>query len=278
MTGKYILGSIALLFTACQSARPLQTSISNPKPVLSDDDYIAIIQPYDTTKIPINYIVGSVHTPVKGKSQIAGFSDILKTYTNIAQKNGANIIRLMNVHYGTSLHEPDRVFAVLYRVPDIRTYEKKIFWTPNRKLVWDDFKGGIPDSLQDNNSYSSFASIGIQHRSNAAYLVGTNRFFVLSSFDCTKSWYRPYAYFQTNYLEFQQGLFDLTELYSRKMREKFTSKNIKEKDKNAFTVNVDQDLSQQYKDAESKFVMETKGGSDKNALKAWHDKIWEELR
>ncbi|WP_447642155.1 MULTISPECIES: hypothetical protein [Chitinophagaceae] len=275
MTWKYILICTALLFTACQSIKPLQTTILNPHSSLADSDYVAIIQPYDTASIPKDYYVGSVRTPIKGKSAITGFSDILKAYHTIAQQNGANIIRLLNIHYATSLQESDKVAALLYRVPDIRTYEKRIFWTASRKLVWDDFKSSVPDSLREDNNYSSYASIGIQHRSNASFLVGTDRFFVLSSFDCTKSWFRPYAYFQSNYLDFQQGLFDLTELYARKMRQQFKTQNVK--DKNAFTSNVDKDLSQQYKEAENQYVMETRGGSDRNALKNWHDKIWKEL-
>lgn len=275
MAGKYYILYLAFLLTACQSVKPLQTSITNPKTPLQDDEYIAVIQPYDTTRIPKDYIVGHVSTPAKGKSTINGFDEIMKAYESIAQKNGANLIRLLHVRYANSVQEPDRVAALLYRVPDIRLYEKRIFWTPNRKLTWEDFKGSIPDSLLEDKNYSSFANIGIQHRTNAAFLVGSDRFFVLSSFDCNKSWYRPYAYFQTHYLDFQQGLFDLTELYARKMRYQFASKNVK--DKAAFTARVDLDLSQQYRDAERQFVTETRGGMDADALSLWHDKIWKEL-
>lgn len=277
MTAKLRIGIIAVLFTACQSVKPIQTTIVHSQPVLLDSDYIAVIQPYDTVKIPHNYYVGNVRTPTKGKSEVSSFSDILKRYESIAQKNGANLIRLLSVRYATNINESDRVAALLYRVPDIREYEKKIFWSPNRKLIWEDFKGGIPDTLLDDNNYSSYANIGIQHRSNASFLVGTDQFFVLSSFDCTKSWYRPYAYFKNNYLDFQQGLFDLTEMYARRMRQKLASKNISSKSKESFTASVDKELSQQYKDAESKYVMETGGGADTDALKEWHDKIWKEL-
>ena len=277
MTGRYPLVFMAFLFAACQSAKPIQTSIANPQSVLPDGDYIAVIQPYDTTRIPKDYYVGSISTPAKGRTAVEGFSDIMKTYTSIAQQNGANIIRLLNVRYAGSSRESDKVAALLYRVPDIREYEKKIFWSSDRKLVWEDFKGGIPDTMREDNNYSSFASIGIQHRSNASFLVGTDRFFVLSSFDCNKSWFRPYAYFQTNYLDFQQGLFDLTELYAKKMRQKLASKTIRKKEKAAFTARVDREFGQQYKEAEAQYVMETRGGSNTEALKTWHTKIWNQL-
>lgn len=277
MTEKFTIVIIAFLFAACQTVQPIQTNIAHSQSVLSDEDYIAVIQPYDTTMISRNFYVGSIRTPAKGKSVLKGFSDIMKIYDSIAQKNGANIIRLLNVHYALNINESDKVAALLYRVPDIRAYEKRIFWKPNRKLVWDDFKGAIPDSLKDDDNYSSYANIGIQHRSNASFLIGTDRFFVLSSFDCNKSWYRPYAYFQTNYLDFQQGLFDLTELYARKMRQKLADKNIDSKDKITFMTNVDKELGDQYKEAESKYVMETRGGADKEAMKEWHNRIWKEL-
>ncbi|PZP45289.1 MAG: hypothetical protein DI598_13495 [Pseudopedobacter saltans] len=253
----------------------LQTIIPNPQPSLSDNDNIAILQPYDTSDIPNSYIVGRISTPAKGISTINSITKIMHTYDSIAQKNGANIIRFLNVNYGRTSKEPDRATAVLYRVPDIRKYEKRIVWTSKRKLTWEDFKGKIPDTLLRNYNYSSYASIGIQHRSNAAFLVGSGNFFVLSTFDCSRSWYRPYAYFQTNFLEFQQGLFDLTELYARKMRQELASKNVK--DKNTFTQNVDKTLSKQYKEAQTQFVQATKGGSDAEALKEWHEKIWAEL-
>lgn len=272
---QYIFFLMAISFTACQSTQPLQTIISNPQPPLSENDHLAVIQPYDTSKIPNEYIVGRLSTPMKGRSDYKSITQIMKTYDSIAKKNGANIIRFVSLHYSNSLKESDKAIALLYRVPDIRTYEKRILWKPNRKLTWDDFKGAIPDSIIQDNNYSSFASIGIQHRSNASFLVGSGNFFVLSTFECNKSWFRPYAYYQTNYLDFQQGLFDLTELYARKMRQQFDTKNVK--DKNSFTQKVDKDLSQQYKQAESKFVLETKGGSDAEALKEWHDKIWKEL-
>ncbi|MFT4204467.1 MAG: hypothetical protein QM610_11225 [Chitinophagaceae bacterium] len=278
MTKKYgILFILLLLLTACNSIQPLQTVISSPQPKLSDQEYIAVILPHDTAKIPENYIVGHVTTPQKGKSAIDGFDNIMHAYDSIAQRYGANLIRILHIRYATNLKESDKVAALLYRVPDIRQYEKKIFWNGRRKLVWDDFKGSIPDTLQG-DTYSSYAHIGIQHRSNAAFLVGTDRFFVTSSFDCDKSWFRPYAYYQTSYLDFQQGLFDLTELYARKMRQKLTAKNIKEKDKAAFTENIDKELGQQYRDAENQYVMDTKAGTNKEAIQQWHDKIWKELR
>lgn len=266
---------LIIILSACQTPQTLISTISNPKQPLSEDDNIATLYPYDAANISPDFIVGKISTPFKGKPIDGDIVTILKSFDSIAQRNGANLIRIEHIHYSNALADPDRAIAVLYRVPDIRTYEKRIHWKANRKLTWEDFKGKIPDTLVKNTNYSSFANIGIQHRSNASFLVGSNRFFVISTFDCTKSWYRPYVYYNSHYLDFQQGLFDLTEMFARKMQQQLSTKKVK--DKLAFMQKIDKDLTQQYRDAETQYVLETRGGSDTSALQKWHQKIWKEL-
>jgi len=86
-----------------------------------------------------------------------------------------------------------------------------IYWDENRPLVWSDFKG-IPDSLVLINgrlpSAVSTTYIEVQLDSSGNYYVNT-------IFEQSESWVTNKS---EMLLSHEQGHFDLTEIYSRKLR------------------------------------------------------------
>ncbi|QES87704.1 hypothetical protein [Rhizosphaericola mali] len=246
---------------------------------LSNKELVGIVQSGSgKMKLDTTALVGRIFNGQSKKSkEIFGiaYPQIIQNYMTRARHMGANLIKINQLKYAQVKGENDEIDASFFKVNDIRNYETRIYWSPDRKLTWEDFKGHIPDEFKDEN-YSSYGNVGIQHRTNMEKFYGTPNFFVIASFDCEKSWFRPYAYYQNDFLSFQQGLFDLTELYARKMQTQFTT-NKKKGNRTIVIKALDDSLGEAYKKAENEYVTETNAGGDKEALTRWRLKIRNEL-
>lgn len=108
---------------------------------------------------------------------------------------------------------------------DINDEEDRIFWSNNRKLTWDDFKG-IPDTIGKSNlilttvaETSSGISLENSNTNNSK-----NQYKIESIFLKNKSWTITNS---LQILAHEQLHFDLTELYARKIRKAFDSLKIR---------------------------------------------------
>lgn len=276
------LNYLFILFTfilfSCKTV-PMREAVYKTFDSLPNYELVGIVQSgTGKLKLDSTKLVGRIFNGQSKKSkEIFGtaYPQIIEKYMHRARQMGANMIKINQLKYAQTKGENDEIDASFFKVNDIRNYETRIYWTANRTLSWEDFKGVIPDDFKDEN-YSSYANVGIQHRTNMEKFYGTPSFFVIASFDCDKSWYRPYAYYQQDFLSFQQGLFDLTELYARKMQIQFTSGKRKGK-KSIVIQSIDDSLGTAYKKAENDYVTETNAGADKEALARWRVKIRKEL-
>lgn len=87
-----------------------------------------------------------------------------------------------------------------------------LYWTPERKLVWDDFKGA-PDT-QTNLLAMTYAGIGFQLACENDKLKAN----IFCYFNQKNSWTKDK---ESEYLlRHEQLHFDLTELYTRKLRQR----------------------------------------------------------
>jgi len=147
-----------------------------------------------------------------------------------------------------------------------------LYWSDTRKLSWDDFKGA-PVGSSDYNSTELFMSIPSSIEKN---LFDAPTLTSLCVFDKRHSWVNKNVA-NDELLLYDQTLFDIHEVYARRLRKTFLE--------TAFGLN---DFKEKYQDMTEKnnndllnhieeFKRETNLGQNKKTLMQWVDKINNEL-
>jgi hypothetical protein len=148
-----------------------------------------------------------------------------------------------------------------------------LYWSETRKLSWDDFKG-TPPSSSDNYSTELFMSIPSSVEKN---LLGPPTLTSYCLFDKRHSWVNKNIA-DNALLMYDQTLFDLHEVYARRLRKTFLE--------TAFGLN---DFKEKYQDMTEKnnkdllnrievFKRESNFGQDKKSVMQWTIKIKYELQ
>jgi hypothetical protein len=139
--------------------------------------------------------IGSLSYRQTGFSTPWSYHQITGWMRATAMENGANLIKITDFapywRYGRA-----HVDATLYRVCDLRPYEREIAWTGARKLTYADFKG--------------FDTPNTQSRSVC-------QFYTKTLFFCTESFINRGSADSAALLEHEQGNFDLCEIYRRQL-------------------------------------------------------------
>jgi predicted secreted Zn-dependent protease len=145
-----------------------------------------------------------------------------------------------------------------------------IYWNANRKLTWEDFKGR-PDKTTNLLAMTQ-AGIGYE----VACKNGELKLKIYCYFNVTKSWTK-----ETNsedLLRHEQVHFDITELYTRKLRKRLSElsdpcgKDIKELDK-AYT-----NIFKACADRQDAYDRESEHSLNDEQQKMWEAKIASELK
>lgn len=142
----------------------------------------------------------------------------------------------------------------------------KIYWTTEKKLTWDDFKG-IPDSKSKRGAitYSGFDYV-VYSKKDTAFIDAS------SFFHTNTSWVNK-KLDVSNLLDHEQTHFDITELYTRKFKklvssEKFDRKTIKETLKKTFVK-----IRQEHAEYQAQFDKETSHATNAEQEKKWEKEI-----
>lgn len=150
--------------------------------------------------------------------------------------------------------------------------DDRIFWNSSQLLVWKDFNGR-PDKISRN---SAMAHTGI--KTNFVYDNGVLQATVASYFRKNKSWVKKHFLSSKEGLKHEQGHFDLTEIYARKMRKElqgrsFTLDNFQKDFKKIYDKNVEEldKVQEQYDD-------ETNHHINKEEQVKWNSKIEQDLK
>lgn len=112
-------------------------------------------------------------------------------------------------------------------IPSPSTVGGLVYWSPGRKLTWDDYRGPIGQNGQDIDAETSAGfNLNWQPRSNPCRSISGNTFectvkiesfTVQTVMDQNKSWVKPNV--KSSYLlDHEQLHFNIVELYARKMR------------------------------------------------------------
>ncbi len=145
-----------------------------------------------------------------------------------------------------------------------------IHWSSGKPLTWNDFKGDVPDTATENGT----AEIKILASSKNEAKYSLSNCYVVTVFDWRNSWVKPKMDSDT-YLQYFQVMFDIGELYSRKLR-----KSIKEIKDDPYPVSFNEKCKAAQigqMDRLKQFKKESKNGTFETAITRWHENVKTEL-
>jgi hypothetical protein len=145
-----------------------------------------------------------------------------------------------------------------------------IHWSSAKALTWSDFKGDVNDTLVGEGKAD--IQILASTKKGSRFKVSTT--YVVTVFDWRNSWVKPKSERDT-YLAYFQVMFDIGELYSRKLR-----KSIKEEAQDAYPMSFEEKYNAVkigFKDRCNQFNKESKLGTYDLAIKRWIDNVTAEL-
>lgn len=143
-----------------------------------------------------------------------------------------------------------------------------IIWSSERHLSWEDFKAKPIDS----NPHDAGSSVGISYH----FKSKSNTIEINSVFYTLESWVKVDQKSST-LLNHEQGHFNITEIYSRKLRQKLSGKKFKKKN---FEKEFKSIYDQVVKDMESmqeNYDIETNFSKNDGLQSSWNSKIFAEL-
>jgi hypothetical protein len=192
-------------------------------PELGESELVVVLDIADNQIIKGDK-VGELKALDNGLSGNCSYHENIKNLKALARKAGANLVKITKHKPADSWSTCDRLWANIYKVRDVKSYEVEIEWTLDRKLTWEDFKG-IPDDENFPNALAvTNSGFGVQY--SGIGIFSKTKIFVKTVFITNGSWVRDEG--RTPYvLTHEQIHFDITEIYARKLRKALAEANIK---------------------------------------------------
>lgn len=162
------------------------------------------------------------------------------------------------------------LFSLLCVVSSLFSQNDTIHWSAGKTLTWNDFKGDAPDTA----ATDAFADVKILATSKNAAKYSTSNTYVVTVFDWRSSWVKSKMETEV-LLKYQQTIFDIGELYSRKLR-----KAIAETKLDPYPVTFDEKIKAAQigqMDRLRQFKKESKNGTFETAITRWYDNVKAEL-
>jgi hypothetical protein len=169
-----------------------------------------------------------------------------------------------------------RFLIVIYMfslVTLLQGQNNEIEWTSNYRLVYDDFKGGIPGNEPKTTKALTYSVIDLDVKQ-----VGQEiHTYIRTYFKYYNSWMRPES--RTDYtLKHEQGHFDITEIYSRKLRKKLMGLKVKRKGGDKQILSIAKKLIKQHLKYQAKYDKDTGFAIKEKNQAEWIIKIAKELK
>lgn len=202
------------------------------------------------------------------------YRELLAVAENAGRKLGANLMRIDAHRERTSAQFCDEITVTFYKVANVQAYEQQFSWSADRKLEWTDFKGDVPITAASRTAAVTKCGIAIETSTTTSSLPG--RVYVHNAFDTRGSWVRPEQR-HADVLQHEQGHFDLCELYTRIMRQRFSKSMLRVDNLQAVVRDIYGRTMREYTDRQQQYEQETKHGIDAEAQLKWGNKIGEEL-
>lgn len=266
---KIILYFITLMVLGCSPK--LKSIILNPQPALQDDELVVVLRINDDQNIE-GVLVGEVKATDGGFSSNCTYYENVINLKQLARQNGANVVKITQHKTPDKWSSCHRLLAKIYKVDKPKIYETEIVWSADRKLTWDDFKG-VPDRKAFPNALAvTNSGFGFETGFNA---FKAGNLFVQATFNNYGSWVIPKG--RTDYvLRHEQIHFDLTEIYSRKLRKAFADAKIKPQE-SARAKQIFDAIFAELNKRQEKYDNETKRGEKDSTQKYWESVVEIEL-
>ncbi len=213
---------------------------------------------------------------IDGTASKVGYSylDVVQTLKKKAIEQNANIVKITEKIIGHK-NECCKVSAILYRTDDIHKYEREFSWSPDRKLNWDDFSGRVYRT-QGEEEAVAVTYCGFGFETNTVTVSNKVQIMVHNSFRKDVSWVIP-SERTPEVLEHEQGHFDLCEIYTRKLRERFNDLNVTVYNLNSVLAEAYHEVGDEYKARQQEYEEQTQNGQNRLAQKRWERIIKQEL-
>jgi hypothetical protein len=146
----------------------------------------------------------------------------------------------------------------------------EISWTADYHLKWDDFKAKVAVG----NKFSALTHSGF----TASYSSVGNKvdFNVQSTMERDKSWVKPEK--KTDYLlKHEQGHFDITEIFTRKLRKRLVEKKFKSKTFESEYHSIYENTLKELHSEQEKYDDETEHSIAEKKQEEWNLKITKQL-
>ncbi len=206
--------------------------------------------------------------------QACSYYELLQKVKSAAQDMGANLAKIDSRKERSQKQYCDELKVSFYKVDEVYRWEKHISWTKERKLVWDDFKGPVPVNAPPRNAAVTSAGIAIE--TNTITTTTQPKIYIYNSFETATSWVRP-DHQTAAILKHEQTHFDICELYTRKMRERFSHEQITFGNLQQKLSSIYRSIFQEQLDRQQKYEEETQHGIIDDAQDRWTKMIDEEL-
>ena len=180
-----------------------------------------------------------------------------------ARTYGANLVKIISRY--------PKITAKLYFVKNVKQYEQKFPWSPDRKLTWDDYKGKPFPGQDDNVAARTTCRFGI-----SIDTVNTVTVDVTSEFICQQSNVRPEQR-KPALLAHEQLHFDLCEVYARMVRKELAQAQLTPANVKAISGAAFLRYYQLYKERQIIYDQETNHGLNIDAQAQWDKKVMTEL-
>lgn len=242
----------------------LRSSIVKSLPELSENELVVVLDIVDD-QIISGEKIGEIKATDNMFSSNCSYYENLKNLKVLARKSGANLIRLTKHKPADKWSTCHRVWANIYRVSNAKTYETEIEWTPERKLTWDDFKG-IPDNKTFPNAVAiTNSAIGFESGSFNPFKDG--KLFVRNMFNTYGSWVLPKGK-TDNVLRHEQIHFDITEIYTRKLRKALIDANVTT-NSSTRAYDIFDSIKNEWEKKQKRYDYDTQNGIEKYTQEEW---------
>ena len=253
---------LAFLFVAC--APKLRTTLHTLSNALPKDALVVVIDVVDNQEVEAKKI-GEISVRDAGLTSQCSYYENIIEFKNKARATGANLIKITKHKTPDNWSSCHRLWADLYYVENPKDFETKITWSADRKLTWADFKGK-PDT-ENYPTALALTNSGFGFEPSSFNLFKSGDLFIQATMNTYDSWVLPEG--RNDYvLRHEQIHFDITEIYSRKLRKIFQDNNITPADynraKEIFEITFAE--CQQFQD---RYDADTQKGKKEETQKKW---------
>ncbi len=216
---KFLLYVLVLSLFSC--APKLKNKIEKVLPPISENALVVVLDIADDQEIKAEK-VGSIEAKDSGFSVNCTYYENIINLQDMARNAGANLIKITEHKIPNHKSTCHRIKADIFYVQNPKQFETQIEWSADRKLTWNDFKGK-PDTENFPNTLA-LTNSGFGYESGVS-MFKEGKIFVQSMFNTYDSWVVPEG--RNEYvLRHEQIHFDITEIYSRKLRKELSDSKI----------------------------------------------------